>query len=764
MITKAKLIRNVGKFYGFAAKGDGLDWHKNTFVFAPNAYGKSTVVDVLRSLRDNEPKLIRARKTLGVKEPPEAVIIIDGENHVFNGTRWDKPFPLIQIFDVPFIYANILALEIGHEHKKNIHRIIIGAQGIKLAEELAALKTKEKAKSQEVASFAGQFNRSGFTFSMDAFLAIPPAEETAVGARIQKLEQDIKSKGSEAFVQALGHPQQISAPSFDLSTARALAAKKLAAAHEAAEKQILAHIDRNFKDKAQARQFIRQGFELRQADCPFCGQDLKNAADLLKAYREYFDEAFRAFQQGVARQVTSIEKWNLDNDLTALVSTHNANLTTVRQWESFLGAIGLPNVAAKVEKYRAGLTQLKDIVQSELVKKQKDPNVDADLPHFDTFVSELAGLRSEIETYNTSVVDFTERSKHYVANLPKSDSASIRAALAKEQQIKLRFEPEWIKWAAEYPAAKKEADDLLNRKIAKQNGLEAYSKSIFDTYQNRINELLVTLGTDFTITGLTGKTDERANESYIDFGFLILQHTVPLTTHQDDAPCFKNTLSEGDKSTLAFAFFIAALEKTPELEKQIIVFDDPLSSLDETRREATARLLLALSPTVNQLNIFTHKKDFLHMLCDKISANKVLQVRFDKKKGSWLESFDVEDDRKGDFAHMVESMERYLVEDFGPTPEAMQGNIRKMYEVVLKTKYYKALTVAIKGKKGLAKLLETLFAERLLDGSLKAKLFDLCNMTNGPHHGEIIDAPSMKLSRDELIPLIRDALSLLEKV
>jgi len=324
--------------------------------------------------------------------------------------------------------------------------------------------------------------------------------------------------------------------------------------------------------------------------------------------------------------------------------------------------------------------------------------------------------------------------------------------------------PEWKKWATDYPPAKKDADDLLNQKNAQQKELKDYSKTIFDTHQRRINALLTTLGTDFTITGLTGKTDERANESYSDFGFLILQQTVPLTTRQDDAPCFKNTLSEGDKSALAFAFFIAALEKTPELDKQIVVFDDPLSSLDETRREATARLLLALSPTINQLNVFTHKKDFLYMLCDKMPDNKVLQVRSDKKNGSWLEPLDVEDDRKGDYVHMFEDMGRYLAEDFGPTPETMQGNIRKVFEVVLKTKYYRTLAADIKGKKGLAKVLETLFVAGLLGEALKPKLFDLCNLANGPHHGEIVDTPSKKLSRDELIPLIRDALGLLEKV
>jgi hypothetical protein len=139
-------------------------------------------------------------------------------------------------------------------------------------------------------------------------------------------------------------------------------------------------------------------------------------------------------------------------------------------------------------------------------------------------------------------------------------------------------------------------------------------------------------------------------------------------------------------------------------------------------------------------------------------------VRSDKTNGSWLEPFNLEEDPKGEHAKMIEAMQWYVVEDYGPTPDMMQGNIRKVFEIVLKTKYYRALAADIKEKKGLAKLLETLFGAELLGVTLKPKLFDLCSMTSGPHHGEIVDASSRKLTRDELIPLIQDALDLLEKV
>ncbi len=765
MITKCKRIKNVGKFYNFSCQENALDWHKNTFLFAPNAYGKSTLVNVLRSLRDNDPKLIRSRKTLGKVTALEAVIVIDGANHVFNGARWDRTFPNIRIFDAPFVHANILAQEIEHEHKKNIHKIIIGAQGIKLAEELAGLKNREKDRRQQLDTLARQFGAARFMHhALDVFLAIPAAEETAVAARIKKLEHDIKSKESETQVRGLGFPRALSAIVFDLSSAKTLAAQKLAAAHEATEKRVLEHIDHSFKNKAQAKEFIWQGLDLMQTDCPFCGQELKNAADLLQAYREFFDDAFRAYQQNLALQAEAFAKWNLDNDLTVLVSIHNANIAILKQWEPFIGQETLPDVVGSVDAFRPTLTGLKAKVQAELDKKQKDPNADADLSQFDALAAELASLKTAVESYNTAVTAFTEKAKSYVANLSNSDVPSIRVALAKEQEIELRFKPEWKKLATDYPAAKRDADDLLNQKNAKQKELEDYTRNIFDTYQTHINQLLSTLGADFAITGLTGKTDERANEPYTDFGFLILGKKVPLTAHQDDEPCFKNTLSEGDKSTLAFVFFIAALEKLPELDKQIVIFDDPLSSLDETRRLGTVALLAGLSPRLNQLCVFTHKKDFLRMLFDGIHDKGVLQLKSDKKNGSRIEPFDVEDDRKAEIARLCDDMSRYLNEDFGPTPEDMQGNIRKVFEIILKTKYYRALTAEIKGKSGLSDLIGTLHDKGLVSDATKDQLFRLCRLSDVAHHGGLAKLPEHTLTREEICSAIQETFSVAEKV
>ncbi|MBI4826655.1 MAG: hypothetical protein HY807_09595 [Nitrospirae bacterium] len=89
MITKAKRLKSIGKFYDFSSSANDLDWHKNTFVFAPNAYGKTTFVNVLRSLRDNNPKLILARKTLGMVTAKSKDEDLQGANRELI-TRFEK--------------------------------------------------------------------------------------------------------------------------------------------------------------------------------------------------------------------------------------------------------------------------------------------------------------------------------------------------------------------------------------------------------------------------------------------------------------------------------------------------------------------------------------------------------------------------------------------------------------------------------------------------------------------------------------------------
>lgn len=764
MITKMRQLKNIGKFFDCSAKDTCLDWHKNTFILASNAYGKSTLVHVLRSLQSNDSNLIRARKTLGSTTSSAAVVIIDGENYVFDGTQWNKSHSDIQVFDTSYIHDNILTNEICLDHKKNIYKIIIGEQGIKLAAEIAELKEKEGVQKDVKEALAKQFNDAKLDLPIEDFVALLPEEEAASQLRVKQLEADLKSKETEGIVSKLGYPEKVKLEIPDIPKVKLTANETLATAHEQAEKLVSAHIGKNIKEAAQAKQFIQQGLAQVQSDCPFCGQNLENAASLLQAYRNFFDEAFAAFQKRIALELAEINRWNIDNDLTKLLATYRENMSLTKAWAPFISVDALPPLGTTLEECRSRLLELKALAVLELEKKQKDPNSKSSSKPFDDLILKLAFIKTEIETYNVAILAFAEKAKRYVAELPKSDIAAIKTELSKAKNINKRFNYEWVQCCDEYVFAKTKEAELGSLKKTKQLELKDYSKKIFEDYQSRINALLPQLGADFLVTGLIGKTNDRAKESYSDFGFSILNKTVPISPVKEDGPCLKNTLSEGDKSTLAFAFFIASLEKQSELARQIVVLDDPLSSLDENRREATAAILAILAPRVRQLVVLTHKQNFIFMLCKKIKDRKTLWIRSDRAHGSRFENFDTYAEQKSKHMKVVDDLMRYMDEDFGPRPERMQGDIRVLFETVLKTKYYPWLAKDIEENKGLTKLLQTLVDDNMLTTALQTSILDVCSLASPEHHGDVIDSTPSNLTRDEVVLLIRRALDLVCKV
>ena len=81
---------------------------------------------------------------------------------------------------------------------------------------------------------------------------------------------------------------------------------------------------------------------------------------------------------------------------------------------------------------------------------------------------------------------------------------------------------------------------------------------------------------------------------------------------------FGSSLSEADKRTLAFAFFVARLERNEKLNECIVVFDDPVSSLDLNRRRESIKLIANLSNRCEQLITLSHDAYFARDLRDKI--------------------------------------------------------------------------------------------------------------------------------------------------
>ena len=85
-----------------------------------------------------------------------------------------------------------------------------------------------------------------------------------------------------------------------------------------------------------------------------------------------------------------------------------------------------------------------------------------------------------------------------------------------------------------------------------------------------------------------------------------------------DKPSFRNTLSSGDRSTLALAFFLAQLEHDPAKASKIVVFDDPFNSQDSFRKDHTVRKVRDCGETCAQVIVFSHDLHFLKRIWDRL--------------------------------------------------------------------------------------------------------------------------------------------------
>jgi wobble nucleotide-excising tRNase len=194
---------------------------------------------------------------------------------------------------------------------------------------------------------------------------------------------------------------------------------------------------------------------------------------------------------------------------------------------------------------------------------------------------------------------------------------TLNADLAKLKAIRSRHSPGVTPLCLAYLDEKKakKATELLRDNARK--ALDQYRSNIFGQYERAINNYLQKFNAGFRLASIASQ-NHRGGSS-CTYNVLINNEPVPLTA--DKGPAFKNTLSAGDRNTLALAFFFASLDQDLSLDQKIVVIDDPMTSLDEHRTLATIHEVQELTKRVKQVVVLSHSKPFLCQLWE--GADKV---------------------------------------------------------------------------------------------------------------------------------------------
>jgi wobble nucleotide-excising tRNase len=189
-----------------------------------------------------------------------------------------------------------------------------------------------------------------------------------------------------------------------------------------------------------------------------------------------------------------------------------------------------------------------------------------------------------------------------------------------------RYQPTAVDAIAKLVEAKQAKKSLENEKKEAKEALDKATNALFKSYQAAINKHLKNCGCGYAIVGT--KTVYAGGKPRTEYQLVINNTAVELGVRKaGDGPCFKNTLSDGDKSTLAFAFFLARLELDPMLADKIVILDDPMTSLDAHRRTYTRQQIVSLAGKCRQMIVLTHDSLFARQVWDELpKPKKALQI------------------------------------------------------------------------------------------------------------------------------------------
>jgi len=614
VIEKFISIKNIARFRDCSPRGD-VTFRKMTLLFAENGRGKTTLCAILRSLQSGQLEYISERKTLGTTEPAYVQIRLGGNNFTFTNNAWSATHPDIAVFDSVFVHDNVYAGDyVDHEHKKNLYRVIVGSQGVKLARSIETLDRQIREANGDINTKKGVVSSvipNGTT--LERYLNWHPVED--IENKIQKKDTEITKRQQTldkvTEIQSKELLAKIALPVFPIDFMDILAkplANIIADAETRVRQQISAHYMGN-----QGETWLSNGLGyVADEKCPFCGQGIKGN-ELLAAYRSHFNAAYKELKQEVAQLSQRITRTIGESSLIAAQQTLSSNLTLIEFWKQFtemvVPSFDFEDVRTKYNtllELASALVQQKQLAPTEPVTSGED---------FQTAFDAVTFLHESVEAYNVTVDGANRLINEQKAAAQQGTNINIlKKELAYLEAKKKRFEPEFVQGCKEYQDAVNAKTALERQKNTAKEQLNQYCKQILQTYQSSINTYLDQFNAGFRVRNsrhlYTGGTPSshyqiEINNNPIDLGD---SRTQPGT------PCFKTTLSSGDRSALALAFFLAAMKQDGEIRNKIVVLDDPFTSQDRFRRMCTQQLIRQLADTAKQVVVLSHDPHFLRLI------------------------------------------------------------------------------------------------------------------------------------------------------
>lgn len=645
MIRRIRLLRNIGQFDSVDAAAQ-IALGRLVLIYAENGRGKTTLAAVLRSLATGDPIPITERRRLAAAHPPHVVLDCEGgpPDAMFQNGAWNRTLPGLVLFDDVFVDANIHSgLAVDARHRQNLHELVLGARGVDLSRQLQGLidriEQHNRALREKAAAIPDSV-REGF--SVDDFCAL--AELPGVDAEIAATERALAAARDQDAVRTTPLFETLGLPGFDAEAVDRVLQRHLPDLDAAAEAQVRTHVARL---GAGGEQWLSDGMQrLPQANgegsCPFCVQDLTGSA-LITHYRAYFSAAYRDLKQAITDALEGVRRAHAGDVPAGFERAVRVAGERRAFWSRFceVPELGI-DTAAVVRAWSAA----REAVSAALSAKQSAPleRQALDQNARDAIAAHDA-LRREIADLSDALIAANERIRVVQEQAAGANPNTIARDLARLKATKARHSPAIAAACTAYLEEKEAKARTEGERDAAKSALDAYRTGAFPASQTAINVYLRHFNAGFRLDRVTS-TSTRGGPA-CTYNVVINETPVSIgagtATHGE--PSFRNTLSSGDRNTLALAFFFASLNQDPSLANAVVVIDDPISSLDDHRSLTTVQEVRQLSERAGQVIVLSHDKRFLCRIWNGAdpSARVALEIARDGT-GSTVRAWDVAQD------------------------------------------------------------------------------------------------------------------------
>lgn len=615
MLKRIIKIDNLGVFKKGVQAARELS--KVTLLYADNARGKSTFASLCRAAAAGDTTSITSRKTLGSTDMPSINLRFEtagkGFNAEFDGSKWSGQRPNIHVFNQEFVDRNVYTgLDVSPEQRASLLNLALGDAAVAAQTQFNTQSELSRAKAGEVrlAELALVPHRG--KIQLDEFIALEV--DALVDEKISAVEETMRNAAQIDDI--LAAPLFKEFPSMvpiKMTGVVRILTSTLQDVHEDAERRVKEHIALHSSDEG----WIHQGVNLdNDKNCPYCGQSTADLP-LIRAYKDYFSDSYTLYLNEIGELRDTVDAATNLSHFTLWQNVIEFNKGMIGTWsrlvKSAMPTVDVEHMEEVLTRAREGLLALIDKKMANIFAAIEHEEIEALLKDFDTIETMQNSFQEVVRRENEAIVEFQK-------SLTKIDTTKLQKELDSLKLQKIRHQDVVAQLVDVAIKARSEHKQADSAKILAKETLDKLMADLLGQFQGAINQWLGRFGASFRIEKM--ETSYAGGDPRGRYSIKVREATVAVGPGKGDLQ-FHAALSEGDKRTLAFSFFLATLFSDKNHHEATVVLDDVFTSLDRQRRHNTADAAVKIAHECSQLILLGHDAHFLRDVRKRAQAKQV---------------------------------------------------------------------------------------------------------------------------------------------